>query len=83
MKRQWCFLIFIFMMIQLAKAGNIDQAGATIGDAFNLGVSAGKGVISKSGDLVPSFGDLYNFGKQNLLGLPFEAVIGILDKVCK
>jgi hypothetical protein len=47
-----------------------------------LGVNVGKGVGSKATDLIPSGEEIYNFGKQNLLGLPFEASISVLDKIC-
>lgn len=70
-------LFFVLILkIDLLQCGKV-------GDVFNLGVNVGKGLASKTGDLVPSIGDIYNFGKQNLLGLPFEVAIGTLDKICK
>lgn len=77
-----CLILVLLTTVKVSRAGTIDQTSSKIGDAFNLGVNAGKGIISKTGDLIPTIGDVYNFGKQNLLGLPFEVVIGILDKVC-
>lgn len=52
-------------------------------DVLKLGAEAGGGIINKVPDLIPTPENIYNIGKQNLIGLPFELLISGIDKLCK
>lgn len=71
------------IMFESVSAGSIfDKVASKIGDGVKLGKNVGRGIGSKAVDLVPSIDNIYNIGKQNLLGLPFEVSISVLDKIC-
>lgn len=55
----------------------------TTTDVFKLGKQAGGGIINKVPDLIPTPENIYNIGKQTLIGLPFELLISGIDKLCK
>lgn len=52
-------------------------------DVLKLGAQAGEGIIKKVPDLIPTPENIYNVGKQTLIGLPFELLISGIDKLCK
>jgi hypothetical protein len=51
-------------------------------DVLTLGVNAGKGIIQKVPDLIPTPENLYQISKQTLIGLPFELLLSGIDKLC-
>lgn len=73
----------------LYKNGVIASPGLTssitdkISDIGTLGAKAGKGIISKVPDLIPTPENLYSISKQTLIGLPFELVLSGIDKLCE
>lgn len=52
-------------------------------DVAKLAGNVAKGVVEKIPDLIPTPENLYNIGKQTLVGLPFELLIAGIDKLCK
>lgn len=52
-------------------------------DLINLGYNAGKGIAQKVPDLIPSPAKIMTLSKNALLGLPFEALLSVLDQLCE
>ena len=52
-------------------------------DVVKLTGKVAKGIAEKIPELIPTPENLYNIGKQTLVGLPFELLLSGLDKICE
>jgi hypothetical protein len=57
--------------------------GRLIVDGMNSGVNIGTAVAKQIGDIIPTPSEIFDFGKQTLLGLPLEVVVGAIKQICE
>ena len=75
-------IVLLHQYVVFASPG-IGSFTGKISDIGHLGAKAGKGIISKVPDLIPTPENLYSISKQTLIGLPFELVLSGIDKLCE
>lgn len=76
---------FICLLNDANKVASLSLEGVKnkTGDVAKLAGNVAKAVVEKVPDLIPTPENLYNIGKQTLVGLPFELLIAGIDKLCK
>lgn len=75
-------IVLLHQYVAVASPG-LGSFTDKVSDIGRFGVKAGKGVISKVPDLIPTPENLYSISKQTLIGLPFELVLSGIDKLCE
>lgn len=71
------------MQSKNAKALSLGDIKNKTEDIFKLGAKTGEGLIKKVPDLIPTPENVFNVGKQTLIGLPFELLLSTIDKICE
>lgn len=75
------YIAMCLSFIKLSEAG--------IGDIFNktkniaeVAKNTGEALVKKAPELIPSTDDLLDFSKQAFAGLPFQAGVSVINKIC-
>ncbi|CRK86233.1 CLUMA_CG000039, isoform A [Clunio marinus] len=72
-------LLFLFIAPSSAWLDSVAQRGKNFGQ---LSANMGKGIVQNVPNMIPSPESIFRLSKQGLLGLPTEALLTAIDKVC-
>lgn len=80
--------VYIFQFLIIIYSFSCTKAG--FGDFINktkeiaqVAKDTGEAIVKTAPDLIPSTNDLLDFSKQTFAGLPFEAAVAVINKICK
>lgn len=75
---QFCAIV---LSLSLVNAGFGDFLNKTK-EIAQVAKDTGEALAKKAPELIPSADDLLDFSKQTLAGLPFEAGVALINKIC-
>lgn len=76
-------LLFCLLHTSNVRTFSLEDIKNKTEDVLKLGAKTGEGLLKKVPDLIPTPENIYNVGKQTLIGLPFELLLSTIDKICE
>ncbi|XP_063706112.1 vitellogenin-3-like [Culicoides brevitarsis] len=75
-------IIFAYLNVTAGFFGPLETLRNKTKEISNLTVETGKALAQNVPNYVPTFDELFDFTKQSIAGLPFEAAVSVINRIC-